>query len=53
MLARVFGNSADFWMNVQRRNDLCEPCIRRSAGSVSSAPGLCARLPHDGPSSAT
>jgi addiction module HigA family antidote len=24
MLARVFGNSADFWLNVQRRNDLWE-----------------------------
>ncbi len=22
VLARVFGNSADFWLNVQRRNDL-------------------------------
>jgi addiction module HigA family antidote len=22
ILARVFGNSADFWLNVQRRNDL-------------------------------
>ncbi|MEX1206651.1 MAG: HigA family addiction module antitoxin [Dongiaceae bacterium] len=22
MLARVFGNSPDFWLNVQRRNDL-------------------------------
>jgi plasmid maintenance system antidote protein VapI len=22
MLARVFGNSADFWLNVQRRMDL-------------------------------
>jgi antitoxin HigA-1 len=22
MLARVFGNSADFWLNVQRRSDL-------------------------------
>ena len=22
MLARVFGNSADFWLNLQRRNDL-------------------------------
>jgi addiction module HigA family antidote len=22
MLARVFSNSADFWLNVQRRNDL-------------------------------
>jgi addiction module HigA family antidote len=22
MLARAFGNSADFWLNVQRRNDL-------------------------------
>lgn len=24
VLARVFGNSADFWLNVQRRNDLWE-----------------------------
>jgi antitoxin HigA-1 len=24
MLARVFGNSADFWLNVQRRSDLWE-----------------------------
>jgi addiction module HigA family antidote len=24
MLARVFGNTADFWLNVQRRNDLWE-----------------------------
>ena len=24
MLAKVFGNSADFWLNVQRRNDLWE-----------------------------
>jgi addiction module HigA family antidote len=24
MLARVFGNSADFWLNVQRRQDLWE-----------------------------
>jgi antitoxin HigA-1 len=24
MLARVFGNSAEFWLNVQRRNDLWE-----------------------------
>jgi addiction module HigA family antidote len=23
-LARVFGNSADFWLNIQRRNDLWE-----------------------------
>ena len=22
MLARVFGNSADFWLNLQRRNDV-------------------------------
>jgi addiction module HigA family antidote len=22
ILARVFGNSADFWLNMQRRNDL-------------------------------
>ena len=24
MLARVFGNSAEFWLNVQRRSDLWE-----------------------------
>jgi antitoxin HigA-1 len=24
MLARAFGNSADFWLNVQRRSDLWE-----------------------------
>jgi addiction module HigA family antidote len=24
MLARVFGNTADFWMNLQRRTDLWE-----------------------------
>ncbi|MDE3739007.1 HigA family addiction module antitoxin [Pseudomonas resinovorans] len=24
MLSRVFGNSADFWLNLQRRNDLWE-----------------------------
>ena len=24
MLARVFGNTADFWLNLQRRNDLWE-----------------------------
>jgi addiction module HigA family antidote len=24
MLARAFGNSADFWLNAQRRNDLWE-----------------------------
>jgi antitoxin HigA-1 len=24
ILARVFGNSAEFWLNIQRRNDLWE-----------------------------
>lgn len=24
LLSKVFGNSADFWLNVQRRNDLWE-----------------------------
>jgi addiction module HigA family antidote len=24
ILARVFGNTAEFWLNVQRRNDLCQ-----------------------------
>ena len=45
MLARVLGNSADFWLNVQRRNDLWEamhsperrrraaPFLRRPPGS--------------------
>lgn len=47
MLARVFGNSADFWLNVQRRNDLWEACIPRSAASASSAPGPCAGQPHE------
>ena len=27
ILARVFGNSPDFWLNVQRRNDLWEAMI--------------------------
>jgi antitoxin HigA-1 len=28
ILARVFGNSSEFWLNVQRRNDLWE--VKRS-----------------------
>jgi len=28
ILARVFGDSPDFWLNVQRRTDLWEGCIR-------------------------
>jgi plasmid maintenance system antidote protein VapI len=33
ILARVFGNSPDFWLNMQQRNDLWEamhnPCERK------------------------
>ncbi len=46
MLARVFGNSADFWLNVQRRNDLWEALHSPSAASASNARGPCARPPH-------
>ena len=35
MLAKVFGNSADFWLNLQRRNDLWE---------ALNAPGRRARI---------
>lgn len=38
MLARVFGNSPDFWLNVQRRTDLWRRCIRPSAANASSRP---------------
>jgi antitoxin HigA-1 len=31
VLARVFGNSPDFWLNVQRRSDLWDTCIPRGA----------------------
>jgi len=30
ILARVFGNSADFWLNVQRRSDLWEELAARA-----------------------
>ena len=48
ILARVFGNSADFWLNVQRRNDLWEALHspeRRQR--IQRAPGPCARPPHE------
>lgn len=32
MLSRVFGNSAEFWLNLQRRNDLWEARHSPSAG---------------------
>ena len=45
ILARVFGNSADFWLNVQRRSDLWEAMnsprqlerIKRARRLVSAA----------------
>jgi len=45
ILARVFGNSADFWLNVQRRSDLWEAMnsprqlerIKRARRPVSAA----------------
>lgn len=45
ILARVFGNSADFWLNVQRRNDLWDAMnsprererIKRARRLVSAA----------------
>jgi addiction module HigA family antidote len=38
MLARVFGNSPEFWLNVQRRTDLWEACTRPSGDSGSNRP---------------
>src|SRR5882672_216850 len=49
MLARVFGNSADFWLNVQRRNDLWEALHSPSAESVLSGRGGCALLSPEHP----
>ncbi len=42
MLARVFGNSADFWLNVNAASICGRPCIRRGAGNASSVPNRCA-----------
>jgi addiction module HigA family antidote len=39
ILARVFGNSPDFWLNVQRRSDLWDNCIPRGSAKESSARG--------------
>jgi len=46
MLARVFGNSADFWLNAQRRNELWEAPHSPQRRQLSSAPGPCARPQH-------
>jgi addiction module HigA family antidote len=44
ILARVFGNSPDFWLNVQRRTDLWEamhsPCERKRARATSDGGGM-------------
>jgi addiction module HigA family antidote len=37
ILARVFGNSPDFWLNVQRHSDLWKRCTRRASASGSNA----------------
>ena len=39
ILARVFGNSPDFWLNVQRRTDLWEAMHPRASASGSSGRG--------------
>ena len=39
MLSRVFGNSADFWLNCSVATTSGRPCILRSAASASSALG--------------
>jgi addiction module HigA family antidote len=48
ILARVFGNSADFWLNAQRRSDLWEAMnCRRERERIERAMPLCglARTP--------
>ena len=40
MLARVFGNSPDFWLNTQRLTDLWEACTRPRGESEFSGPEL-------------
>ncbi|MGH6828220.1 MAG: HigA family addiction module antitoxin [Rhizomicrobium sp.] len=37
--ARVFGNSPDFWLNVQRRSDLWEAMISGSGHQLSQQRG--------------
>ena len=37
ILARVFGNSADFWLNVQRRNDLGPQCTLQNCSRIERA----------------
>jgi len=39
ILARVFGTSPEFWLNVQLRTDLWERCTRRASANESSARG--------------
>ena len=36
ILARVFGNSPDFWLNMQRRTDLWEAMPRASANGPNA-----------------
>jgi addiction module HigA family antidote len=40
ILARVFGNSPDFWFNVQRRTDLWRRCTARASASGSNGRNL-------------
>jgi addiction module HigA family antidote len=40
ILARVFGNSPDFWLNVQRRSDLWKLCTHPANVSGFNGPSL-------------
>jgi addiction module HigA family antidote len=40
ILARVFGNSPDFWLNVYGAAICGRRCLRRASGSGSNAPDL-------------
>lgn len=45
ILARVFGNSPEFWLNVQRRTDLWEAMNSPADAAGSNAPSRCPAPP--------